>query len=384
MSEAVETATKLFQRAENLQAFAKVGLYGPQGSGKTTTAMKIAEGLSGLAGGAPIAFIDTETGSDFFVDRMKAAKIEFLQLKTRAFRQLAPAIEEAEKAGAVLVIDSVSHYWDELKKAFQTKLKRKKLQFQDWAIVKEEWRTGYATPFVNSRCHILVCGRVQDIFEDFFDDDGHRDIVKIGSRMRAEKEFGYEPSLVLEMAALTSSLDELKAAKTKRQRAGIAVSSEILIRATVIKDRADLLNGQRFDFPTFEDFLPHFQTLSLGGKHLGVDEKTSEALFSNGSEAFQRIQKQRTIALEEIEEEIKAAYPGSDKASKAVKTDLVNAVFGTRSWTAISEMRLDDLQHGLGIVRAALKILVAQEEPDVEGTVEAVQHEKTEAEDPFE
>ena len=266
-----KTAMGLFQKAENLQAFAKVGLYGQQGSGKTTTAMKIAVGLSKLAGGAPIAFVDTETGSDFFVERMKAEGIEFFQLKTRAFRQLAPAIAEAEKAGAILVIDSVTHFWDELKKAYQTQLHRKKLQFQDWDIVKGEWREEYATPFVNSACHILVCGRVQDVYEDFLDEDGKRDITRVGTKMRAEKEFGYEPSLVLEMEALTATMDQLRAAKSKRERAGIVVKSDILIRATVIKDRADLLNGQAFDFPAFDDFAPHFEALSVGGAHLGVD-----------------------------------------------------------------------------------------------------------------
>lgn len=367
----VRETLKLFKKAENLQAFAKVGLYGPQGSGKTTTAMSIAVGLSELAGGAPIAFIDTETGSDFFVERMKEAGIEFLQMKTRGFLRLAPAIEEAEKVGAVLVIDSVSHFWDELKKAYTKKLNRKRLQFQDWAVVKEEWREGYATPFVNSECHIAVCGRVQDIYEDFFDDSGARDIMKIGSRMRAEKEFGYEPSLVMEMASLNASADELAAAKSKRERAGIHVSSEILIRATVVKDRADSLNGQHFDFPTFEDFAPHFQSLNLGGEHLGVDGVTSEPLFS--ADTMADIHRRCAIALEEIEGEIKAAFPGMDKESKKIKTDIVYAVFGTRSWTAVEGMKIGDLQEGLEVTREAVKVMafkLAQgEEPDVEEIV---------------
>ena len=151
---AVREGLKLFREAENLQAFAKVGFYGPQGSGKTTTAMAIAVGLSGLSDGAPIAFVDTETGSDFFVDRMKEAGIKFYQLKTRAFRQLQPAIQEAEKAGAILIIDSVSHFWDELLGSYKKKLNRKKLQFQDWGVIKPEWKERYAEPFINSKCHI--------------------------------------------------------------------------------------------------------------------------------------------------------------------------------------------------------------------------------------
>jgi hypothetical protein len=371
-----QAVMQLFKRAANLQAFAKVGLYGPQGSGKTTTAMFIAQGLAKMTEKpAPIAFIDTETGSDFFVDRMKEAKIPFYQMKTRAFQQLKPAIEEVEKSGAILVIDSVSHFWDELKQAYQKRLKRKSLQYQDWPIVKGEWRIGYATPFVNSRCHIVVAGRMQDIYDDFFDDDGKRDIVKIGSRMRAEKEFGYEPHLVLEMESLGASQDALEAAKDKKERAGVRVKSELIIRAKVIKDRADVLNGKVFDFPTFDDFLPHFATLNLGGEHLGVDTKNSEALFHDGSDAYAKMTKEKTIVLEEIQGELVAAYPGSDKDSKRIKTEIIHAVFETRSWTAVEEKRLNDLREGLAIIKAALAVITAQEEPDVYSTVEVVRHE---------
>ncbi len=364
---------KVFQQAENLLAFGKVGLYGAQGSGKTTTAMKVAVGLARLSAPvAPIAFVDTETGSDFFVERMKSEGIQFYQLKTRAFRQLAPAIEEAEASGAVLVIDSVSHFWDEIRTAYLTKKERSKLQFEDWAIIKDEWRNGYATPFINARCHIIVCGRSQDTYEDFFDDQGRREIAKTGTRMRAEREFGYEPSLVLEMEALSETQDKLRAAKDKRERAGVKISSERIIRATVLKDRADVLNGQVIDFPDFEAFLPHFQALNLGGKHLGVDGRSSAALFDSGSEAAQRISKLRTIALEEIQGEIAAAYPGQDKDSKAIKTDLVHAVFGTRSWTAVEEKKLPDLERGLAVIRAVLPKL-AEDARDIPGVVAAAQ-----------
>ena len=362
---------KLFQEAENLLAFGKVGLYGPQGSGKTTTAMKIAAGLARLTEKtSPIAFIDTETGSDFFVARMKQEGIPFLQLKTRAFRTLAPAIEEAEAAGAIMVIDSVSHFWDEIRTAFAEKTKRTRLQFEDWAVIKDEWRKGYATPFVNAHAHIIVCGRSQDEYEDFFDDQGRREITKTGTRMRAEKEFGYEPSLVLQMESLTASQDALRDAKSKKERAGIRISSERIIRASVIKDRADVLNGQMFDFPDYATFEPHFAALNLGGKHLGVDMKTSAPLFSSNSEAFQRINKQRTICLEEIQGELTAAFPGQDKESKTIKTDLVHAVFGTRSWTSVEERKLDELERGLAVIRAVLPGL-KDDANDVYAKVEA-------------
>lgn len=357
MNKAVKT---LFKEASNRLAYAKTGLYGPQGSGKTTTAMLVAIGLARLTDETkPIFFVDTETGSDFFVERMKEERIPFYQMKTRAFKDLSPAIAEAEKAGAILVIDSVSHFWDELLAAYDKKLHRHgRFQFQDWAAIKGEWRTDYTTPFVAAACHIFVCGRQQAVYEEFFDDQGKKDIMVTGDRMRAEKEFGYEPHLVLKMESLTGTSEQLHTAKSRQERKGVVLKSERLIKATVIKDRADMINGQVFTFPTFEDLWPHYQTLNLGGEHLAVDtSRNSEALFNNNSEVMMRIRKQCTIALEEIKGELTAAFPGMDKESKTVKTDLVNAVFNTRSWTAVEEMKLDELQEGLAVIREAVHVV---------------------------
>ena len=351
----------LFKEASNRLAYAKTGFYGPQGSGKTTTGMLVAVGLAKLADDPrPIFFVDTETGSDFFVEKMKEEEIPLYQVKTRAFKDLRPAIEEAECAEAILIIDSVSHFWDELLGAYDKKLKRHgRFQFQDWAAIKGEWRSNYTTPFVAAACHIIVCGRQQAVYEEFFDETGKKDIMVTGDRMRAEKEFGYEPHLVVKMEAMTATSEQLHNAKTKQERKGVLVKSDRLIKATVIKDRADKINGQTFTFPGFEDFWPHYATLNLGGEHLAVDTtRNSEALFNRNAEVMMRIRKQCTIALEEIKGELTASFPGLDKESKSIKTDLLNAVFGTRSWTAVEEMPLNDLQEGLAVIREAVHVVI--------------------------
>ena len=358
-----ESVATLFKEASNRLAYAKTGLYGPQGSGKTTTAMLAAIGLAKLTDETKsIFFVDTETGSDFFVERMKEEEIPFYQVKTRAFKDLSPAIAEAEKAGAILMIDSVSHFWDELLAAYNKKLNRHgRFQFQDWAAIKGEWRIDYTTPFVAAACHIFVCGRQQAVYEEFWDDQGKKDIMVTGDRMRAEKEFGYEPHLVLKMESLTATSEELHAARSKQERKGVVLKSERLIKATVIKDRADMINGRIFTFPTFADLWPHYQTLNLGGDHLAVDTtRNSEALFNNNSEVMMRIRKQCTIALEEIKGELTAAFPGLDKESKSIKTDLINAVFNTRSWTAVEEMKLGELQEWLAVIREAVVVVAFQ------------------------
>jgi hypothetical protein len=68
-----------------------------------------------------------------------------------------------------------------------------------------------------------------------------------------------------------------------------------------------------------------------------------------------------------------------------VKTEAIHAVFGTRSWTAVEEMNLPELEAGLAVIRKALTLIVGKDEPDVYGAVEAVkaETEKAASESPF-
>jgi len=164
--------------------------------------------------------------------------------------------------------------------------------------------------------------------------------------MKVETEFGYEPSLLIEMERI-------------RQAAGSFVH-----RATVLKDRTWALNGTSFDFTgstryrkggykqVFRAFLPHFRFLNIGGKQLAVDVgSTSEDLFDeDGQGEWGRIQRQKKIALELIEAAMIAVWPGTDQKSKRIKASVLQAIFGTRSWTEIEGRRLDALQQGARVL----------------------------------
>ena len=82
----------------------------------------------------PALFLDTETGSDWITPLFNEEGIELHTAKTRAFVDLVPAIQEAEKNGSVLIIDSITHFWTELTESYAKKKNRRYgLQFQDWA-----------------------------------------------------------------------------------------------------------------------------------------------------------------------------------------------------------------------------------------------------------
>jgi hypothetical protein len=98
----------MFTKATKQEAYLRLAVIGPAGSGKTYTAMEIASGLVPMG---KIAVMDTENGS--------AAKYsDIFQFDAATLRgDYAPqrytdAISAAEKAGyEVLIIDSLSHAW---------------------------------------------------------------------------------------------------------------------------------------------------------------------------------------------------------------------------------------------------------------------------------
>ena len=330
------------KQAVNQTAYCKIGMYGFEGSGKTRTAAEIMIGLAKyLKTKKPLAFFDTETGSDAVLELFERNKIKLVVAKTRSIVDLCEIIQEAEKECYGLIIDSLTHVWRDLTESYQRKLKRTKLQFQDWNKIKPEWHK-YADKYTNSKVHIVVCGRAGWDYNYFEDEDGKKELEKTSTKMKAEGEFSFEPSLVIEM--------ERSPAKKG------TVGTKWVRTAHILKDRFDQLDGQSFDNPTFENFLPFFKMLNIGGDHFGIDTtRTSEGLFDDqGDTSWSKVKKQRTILLEEIEGELTARYPGHSGKDKVAKIALIEFLFKTKSWEKISGMDVDYLKDRLGILRDTL------------------------------
>lgn len=346
----------ILRPATNQTAFLKAGLLGFAGSGKTHTAAAMALGLSSLIGDKkPVAFFDTETGSDYLIPRFKEAGVELLVAKTRTFADLLTFMREAESIASVAIIDSISHVWTELLEAYTAKLRRKNgLMFSDWGPIKQEWR-GFTDLYLNSQMHVILCGRAGFEYDYEVNEAGKKELIKTGTKMKAETEMGYEPSLLLEMERVHAEGDE----HTQGKR------SAWTHRCYVLKDRTDRMNGATIDNPTFASFAPAISFLNIGGAHLGIDtSRSSEALFDSPDGLHER-KKNVEIVLELILDAFVVAGLGgtSAKAKEAQVRELTRA-FGTSSWTAIQGKRLEDLQAGYTALRAALGIKTDEELED--------------------
>ena len=342
----------LFTTSQPEMAYLKASILGFAGSGKTLSASMMAIALHKyLKSGKAISFLDTETGSDFVKKYYDRAGIELKRAKTRAFVDLLAAVDEAERHSEILIIDSITHFWTELQEAYKKKKNKTRLTLQDWGQLKPEWAQ-FTDKYLSSKLHIIMLGRAGWEFEDVLDEDGAQKLSKKGTKMKVETDLGYEPSLCVEMEKIKTSLG--KSGGTFNHRCWI------------LKDRFNVINGCFKDFkptksddldlsennPVFQFILPHVQELNLGGEHKSLDiNRDSTGLFNTDRSAAEYM-KQKDIALEELEDEIKLKVPGSDNQSKLAKINLLKSIFDTTSWTAIQNMKLEDILIGKEKVKA--------------------------------
>lgn len=330
---------KLLKPARKETAYLKMGMYGLTGTGKTYSSWLIMMGLwyhmKKLTGKKPgaIAFADTETGSDFILDRFRKEirEIGLVVSKSRAFVDLLDVVKEAEKECFGLIVDSVTHYWNEMLQSYARKHEIKRITLKHWIPLKTEWRR-FSDRYINSNLHIILCGRSADLWEEVEDEEGVTELKQKGTRMKAEGEIGHESNILVEMDLI---------------RYGIAKENKYFHRAWVRKDKFDVLNFKFFDDPDFESFLPHIKKLNLGGKHRAIDTtRTSDDMFERGMGPGYYKMKMKEILLEKITSEIYKLYPGSDRQSKLDKIKIQETIFRTNSWKEIETFDIKKLDSG--------------------------------------
>jgi hypothetical protein len=354
VASALEAIMSIFKPAEHSQAYLKAGLMGLQGSGKTYTATELAIGLveymrkRGLPDAdKPVAFFDTETGSDWMLPRFKEAGIKLVLSRSRALVDLRKGIEEATGTCSVLLIDSITHFWTRFVEEYVERSNRRWLEFSDWNFLKKEWR-GFTDLYVNAPLHCIMCGR-QGFEYDFFErDDGKQELQKTGVKMKAEAETGYEPSILIMMES-RQRVEQGAPAKGRGKKAAPKLRVSGLYRvATVLKDRSQKLDGMQFENPTFADFLPHIECLAFGSGHEAIEQRDNAELFAGKGEQtkYAKARQEKEIVLEEISEVMKKHYAGQDAGSKTARGDLMQKFFGTRAWSRVETLELPDLQKG--------------------------------------
>jgi hypothetical protein len=318
--------------------FVKASFGGMAGAGKSKTASEFVIGsYLDLGYTKPVLVIDNEKGSRFLIPQFRAAGVPVRVKDTTSLSDVLTAFDFLRNGDIqYLFIDSLSKVWYRYVRQYMEDNRRKFMELQDWGKILPAWQETFADRFVSAEGSIVFTGRGGFTYEKEEDETDERtgkvkkgQFVKSGVKMKVAGETPFEPDLNLWMERQEEITSE-----------GLAVWRE----AHVMKDRSGLLDGKTLRNPTYEMLRPFVRYLvdvptgSVAGESNGRSLAPSENF-----ESFDRKRK-KEIALEEIQAEIVKMYPSQGAEDKKAKADLIEALFGTRSWTAVESMGLEKLE----------------------------------------
>lgn len=205
-----------FNKAQRGKRSLKMGIYGVSGSGKTYTALSIATGILEAVGGTGILFGDTEADSstlyadlfDFYQTSINVPKEGEINKPAQQYLDL---IHNAEQEGfKVLIIDSFSHFWDEM------------LQYVD--LIANNYFKGNsyfawqkATPVMQrvtqaittSPMHIILCLRAKQEYVVEMN-NGKASPKKVGTGIKYRDGWEYELDIVASIDKATLHIEKTR------------------------------------------------------------------------------------------------------------------------------------------------------------------------------
>jgi len=260
----------MFTKAEPRQAYVKIGMYGPPGSGKTFTSLLWAEGLAEYRG-KRVAYIDTERGTDFYAQDIPDREIhpqafDFDCVYTRSLAKTLEAVMGLDpEVHGVIVIDSISHMWEAAIAAYEGKLTgAETIPMSAWGTIKRPYKA-LVNFLMECPMDVFILGRQKNVFKTV----GGK-MEQVGVSMKAEGETQYEPHIQLRMECLVSRSD------TTRSVSAIYVE----------KDRSGIMS-KSIKNATFEDLRPILPY--LGDEQAAMDNE--EERLEDDAELFEQAAK---------------------------------------------------------------------------------------------
>lgn len=342
----------------------KAAFFGSGGSGKTITAMLLAVGLSKEQHqSAPIAFVDPEGVEEFVAPICAAESVPLVVLRGRTFVEMCEGLHEAEQIGCcAYVVDHYDGIFRELTEAQKVKLDfvGRKLPYQHREELIRQWDL-WVRQFRASPLACIFTGRLAWEWGDSETEDGETEKVKLGTKMRGDSDAGYEPNLLIEMERID---------KFTRHRVSKRKQGEIEHVARVMKDRRMILNGRSFAWKdlngyqaedyqaVYKAFAPHLGSVSILPRErrdtLPTEGPSSGGLFTpvSGESAYAERLRRVTVACEEFQSTLQVLWPGSTAQAKACHAAAIEAIYATRSWSAVESKTAEAVEAGAATLRA--------------------------------
>lgn len=337
----------------------KIGLFGEQGTGKTTTAALIAAAISKqYHGGAPVWVTDPELGWQFPKRRIFSVEgIEVQQRTIPTFKAMQDDLRAAEKAGACVYAVELAKPWMDLLRTVQSRCGDR------WGQELVKLWGDWVNLFLNSPLHCLALARVSDITEDVQTELGDIKRVKVAEGMKAggqRNNFGYEPHFVGRMTL----------ERSPRRKKGKVIEDEgrMIHRCDVLKDRTWALNGLVFRWrdrseykpgefdAVWKAFAPHFAEIQASeGVQLDTAATSNDLISDDGSSLWIAEQREKERTLEETANVIKLMFGGRDANSEKIRIRIMEQVWNVRAWSRVEALPIDDIRDGKILLEALLR-----------------------------
>ena len=185
--------TSMFQKATKKQSKLRLALFGVSGGGKTYSALRLAKGLGGK-----IALIDTEHGSaSKYSDRFD---FDVCNLDKPTINNILMCMDQA-KSYDVLIIDSLTHAWNELIQEVD-KIAKAKYGGNSWS----GWADGNKkqTELINAILsfpgHVIATMRAETNWTTTVNDKGKMVPVRIGEAPKQGKQIEFEFDMLMQIS----------------------------------------------------------------------------------------------------------------------------------------------------------------------------------------
>lgn len=182
----------MFKKATKLQSKLRCALFGPSGAGKTFTALRVAKGMGGR-----VALIDTERGSaSKYADRFE---FDVAEVAKATIDNMIATINAA-KGYNVLIIDSLSHAWQELIEEVD-KLANAKYRGNTWSAWSEGTpkQKALISTILNYDGHILATMRAKTEWQTS-NEGGKNRPIRVGLAPEQRNGLEYEFDLLMEIS----------------------------------------------------------------------------------------------------------------------------------------------------------------------------------------
>lgn len=280
-----------FRKAKAEQAYLKMAMYGPPGSGKTFTALLVAEGLA-AASGRRVAVVDTERGTDFYCQAVEARPLhpeafDFDAVYTRSLTEVLCEVRQLDQAThGVVVLDSVTHLWEAAIAAYTgRKTGTGSIPMHAWGGIKKPYKD-LMQLLLNAPLHVLILGRQGN---EFAEDEVTGQTQAVGVKMKAEGETPYEPHVLVRMECVKQTR------KAKVQG---------IVTAFAEKDRTGILQGRLIEWPTFETLAAPILPYLAGGRQAQL--QSGEDAAAQDASAIAQQDRERAAASRILREQFEA------------------------------------------------------------------------------